>query len=469
MKINIRSASVVFICSLLILLCCLFIFSSSTTLAQDGNSDELTAKGDAVISGDVSKPNSELPANEKHSTQINTQTSLQGSSQAKVIESGADIVADSNQPANAVADTNNNLIKFAGVWIRGNAADAAKVCPVGIKYAMGGGDDEGAAAYSRKLLQKIRAKQKPGGLRLIDRVAPDDYLPQAGSGQALVMACAINYEITEDGVLPSGVTGCFGEIGFDLIICDFSDRQVVFSIPCRLVFQEHAKKSDSHLIKLYEQHLPQIFMELAEYKWNSGDAFSAVGIGSVTILQPRNTKDLPATVVDLPEKISERIEMLCAQIAASRFFDATGIPIQPYSKGEEAVFYGLQENLADASSLVVQKIREQNADGVGFLLKKPDYKLNLKGLFARQKQGGSVNYTSQCRVVITDQGGNEIHNDKYEACADLIPYRAGVSQDVWHYSADASVRLFHKFAKSLTKTKAKNEKIKQFFKNCSPG
>ena len=29
--------------------------------------------------------------------------------------------------------------------------------------------------------------------------------------------------------------------------------------------------------------------------------------------------------------------------------------------------------------------------------------------------------------------------------------------------------LFHKFAKSLTKTKPKNEKIKLFFKNCSPG
>ena len=266
MKINNRSASVVLICSLFILLCCLFIFSTSTALAEDGNSEELTAKGDAITSGDVSMPNSELPANENHSTQINTESSLKDSPQAKITESSADIAADSNQPANAVADTNNNLIKFAGVWIRGNASDAAKVCPVGIKYAMGGGDDEGAAAYSRKLLQKIRAKQKPGGLRLIDRVAPDDYLPQAGSGQALVMACAINYEITEDGVLPSGVTGCFGEIGFDLIICDFSDRQVIFSIPCRLVFQEHAKKSDSHLIKLYEQHLPQIFMELAEYK-----------------------------------------------------------------------------------------------------------------------------------------------------------------------------------------------------------
>ena len=461
MKNHIHAASVAIMC--------IAIFTISAAHADNRNSAELPAKVGALVSDHVSNPSSELPANENPSTQVNIESSPQDPTQALNTEPVSDVDADSNQQANADADTNNNLIKFAGVWIRGNASDAAKVCPVGIKYAMGGGDDDGAAAFSSKLLQKIRAKQKPGGLRLIDRVAPDDYLPQAGSGQALVMACEINYEITEDGVLPSGVTGCFGEIGFDLIICDFSDRQVVFSIPCRLVFQEHAKKSDSHLVKLYEQHLPQIFMQLAEYKWNSGDAFSAVGIGSVAILQPRNTKDLPATVVDLPEKVSERIEMLCAQIAASRFFDATGIPIQPYSKGEEAVIYGLQENLADASSLVVQKIREQHADGVGFLLKKPDYKLDLKGLFARQKQGGSVNYTSQCRVVITDQGGNEIHNDKYEACADLIPYRAGVSQDVWHYSADASVRLFHKFAKSLTKTKAKDEKIKLFFKDCSPG
>lgn len=460
MKNHIHAASVAIMC--------IATFTISAAHADNRNFAELPAKEGVLVSDGVANPNSELPANENPSTQANIESSPQDPPQALNTEPVSDVGADSNQQANAVADTNNNLIKFAGVWVRGNAVDAAKLCPVGVKYAMGGGDDEGAAAYSRKLLQKIRSNQKPGGLRLIDRVAPDDYLPQAGSGQALVMACAINYEITEDGVLPSGVTGCFGEIGFDLIICDFSDRQVVFSIPCRLVFQEHAKKSDSHLIKLYEQHLPQIFMQLAEYKWNSGDAFSTVGIGSVTILQPRNTKDLPATVVDLPEKISERIEMLCAQIAASRFFDATGIPIQPYSKGEEAVFYGLQENLADASSLVAQKIREQNANGVGFLLKKPDYKIDLKGLFARQKQGGSVNYTSQCRVVVTDQGGNEIHNDKYDACADLIPYRGGVSQDVWHYSADASVRLFQKFANALSKSKAKDEKIKLFFKDCSP-
>jgi hypothetical protein len=469
MKINIRSAAKVFICSWLVMLCSLFIFSTNTSLSEEANSDELTAKTDVTISGDVSKPSSELPVNENHSTQVNSESSLPESPQAKVTESGADITADSNLQTNTFTAPKNDLIKFAGVWIRGNAADAAKVCPVGVKYAMGGGDNEAAAAYSRKLLQLIRSKQKPNGLRLIDRVAPDDYLPQAGSGRALVLACAINYEITEDGVLPSGVVGCFGEIGFDLIICDFSDRRVVFSIPCRLVFQEHAKKSDSHLIKLYEQHLPQIFMQLAEYKWNGGDAFSSVGIGTVTILQPKNTKDLPPNVVDMPEAISDRIEMLYAQIAASRLFDATGIPIQPYSKGEEAVFYGLQENLADASSLIAQKIREENAEGVGFLLKKPDYKIDIKGLFARQKQGSKVNYTSLGKVVITDQGGNEIHNVQYDACADLIPYRAGISQDVWHYSADASVRLFQKFASALNKTKAKDEKVKLFFKDCSPG
>jgi hypothetical protein len=452
---------------LVTIICCLSISICNYAYADNSNSVESRANRDTVISGDGSELNFELSENENASMSVNTVSSLQGSPQVEITEPASDISTDSNLQTNTLADSKSDLIKFAGVWIRGNAADAAKVCPVGVKYAMGGGDNEAAAAYSRKLLQLIRSKQKPNGLRLIDLVAPDDYLPQAGSGRALVLACAINYEITEDGVLPSGVVGCFGEIGFDLIICDFSDRRVVFSIPCRLVFQEHARKSDSHLIKLYEQHLPQIFMQLAEYKWNCGDAFSSVGIGTVTILQPKNTRDLPPNVVDMPETISDRIEMLYAQIAASRFFDATGIPIQPYSKGEEAVFYGLQENLADASSLIAQKIREENAEGVGFLLKKPDYKIDVKGLFARQKQGSKVNYTSLGKVVITDQGGNEIHNVQYDACADLIPYRAGVSQDVWHYSADASVRLFQKFASALNKTKAKDEKIKLFFKDCS--
>jgi hypothetical protein len=440
---------------------CLIKFSASAVLAENESSSELAAKRAAIISGDLSRLSSEPSANENSSAPTDTEVDSQSAPQPTIDETRL------NQ--HAIADKNHDdNIKFAGVWIRGNAIDAAKACPVGIKYAMGGGNNEAAAAYSRKLLQKIRAQQKPGGLRLIDRIAPDDYLPQAGSARALVMACAINYEIIEDGVLPSGVVGSFGEIGFDLIICDFSDRLVVFSIPCRLVFQEHAKKSDEHLVKLYEQHLPQIFMQLAENKWKSGDAYASVGIGSVTILQPKNINDLPPSVVDLPEGISGRADMLCAQIAASRFFDFTGIPIQPYTNGEEAVFYGLQENLADASSLVAQKIREQNADGVGFLLKKPDYKIDLKGIFARQKQGRSVNYTSQYCVTVTDQVGSEIHNGEYVACADLIPYRAGASQDVWHYSADALTRVFKKFAESINKSKAKNEKIKNFFKDCSP-
>lgn len=466
MKIKIQAALAAKLSCLLLLF-----FSSNISLAENNSPNELSAIRDAATSGDASKQTSDLPTNENLSPTIEHDKIPQNAPQASIAEPSTGNRADSNpnQQTNATIDKQNDLIKFAGVWIRGSAADAAKACPVGIKYAMGGGNNENAAGYSRKLLQKIRAKQKPAGLRLIDRVAPDDYLPQAGSGSALVMACAINYEIIEDGALPSGVVGSFGEIGFDLIICDFSDRRVVLSIPCRLVFQEHAKKSDSHLVKLYEQHLPQIFMQLAEHKWQGGDSFSTVGIGDVTILQPKNTNDLPSCVVNLPEGISERAEMLCAQIAASRFFDSTGIPIQPYSKGEEAVFYGLQENLADASSLIAQKIREQNADGVGFLLKKPNYKIDLKGVFARQKQGRSVNYTSQYRIILTDQGGDEIHNDKYDACADLIPYKADANQDVWHYSADASVRVFQKFVTSFSKSKAKNEKIKLFFKDCSPG
>jgi hypothetical protein len=184
MKNHIHAASVAIMC--------IAIFTISAAHADNRNSAELPAKVGALVSDHVSNPSSELPANENPSTQVNIESSPQDPTQALNTEPVSDVDADSNQQANADADTNNNLIKFAGVWIRGNASDAAKVCPVGIKYAMGGGDDEGAAAYSRKLLQKIRAKQKLGGLRLIDRVAPDDYLPQPGSGQALVMACAIN-------------------------------------------------------------------------------------------------------------------------------------------------------------------------------------------------------------------------------------------------------------------------------------
>lgn len=368
----------------------------------------------------------------------------------KITESSSTVVESSNIQ---IPDSNGDLIKFAGVWLRGNAEDASKKCPVGFGYAMSGGNESKASEYSRQLLGKIRVAQKKGGSRLIDHIAPDDYVPSAASGRALVMACAINYEVIESGILPGGggVAGCFGEIGFDLIICDFSDRSVVFSIPCRLVFQEKGAAKQTYLVNLYEKHLPDVFVKIAQNQWNPERSFSTVGVGAVTIIRPGDDPQLPKNVAEVPLPVRDHIEMICAQIAGSRLFDATGIAMQPYSNGEEAVFYGLQENLADASSLVAKKIREQHANGVGFLLRKPDYSINIKGIYLRERQGGSLNYTCQCRVVIVDPSSSEIFNDKFAACADAVPYRSGSNLDVWHYSADATVRAFQKFSEVLKK------------------
>jgi hypothetical protein len=366
----------------------------------------------------------------------------------------------------AVAEEPAQIIKFGGVWVRGNAADAAKRCPVGINYALGSEASAKAVDYSKSLLRKLRAQARPSGGKLIDLVAPDEYIPTAGSGRALVMACAINYEIIEDGMLPGGILGSFGEIGFDLLVCNFSDRSVVFSLPCRLVFQEKSPASADHLRRLYDIHLPEVFVKLARHRWVGNQAFSTVGVDTVTILQPRTTPDLPSNVVNVPDLLDGQIEAVSAQIAGSRFFDATGIALQPYSNGEEAVFYGLQENLADASTLIAQKIREQHSHGVAFVLRKPDYAIVLKGLHQREKQGGRINYTAQCRIIVKDRSGKEIFNDTLSACADAIPYKAGANCDIWHYSADATVRLFQQFSEQLKQSRKKDRDVDLMFKEC---
>lgn len=366
----------------------------------------------------------------------------------------------------AVAEDPRQSIKFGGVWVRGNAVEAAKRCPVGINYALGSESKQEAEDYNRSLLRKLQVQATPRGANLIDLIASDDYVPTAKSGRALVMACAINYEIIEDGMLPGGIMGSFGEIGFDLIVCNFSDRSVIFSLPCRLVFQEKSRACQDHLRRLYDKHLQDVFVNLARHPWVGSRVLSTVGIDSVTILQPKTTPDLPSNVIDVPEQIAGQIEAVSAQIAGSRFFDATGIALQPYANGEEAVFYGLQENLADSSTLIAQKIREQHANGVAFMLRKPDYTIVLKGLYQREKQGSRVNYTSQSRIILKDRTGKEIFNNTFSACADAIPYEPGANLDIWHYSADASVRLFQQFAESLKQRRKKYREIDLMFKEC---
>ena len=359
------------------------------------------------------------------------------------------------------------LIKFSGIWIRGNATDAEKSCPIGFRYAFSPTPSESAVTYHKDFHATLVKKAKNQGNRIIDHIGGHDYLPNSATSGAYVMACAVKYEISEQGILPSGHRGSFGEIGFDLIICDFSDRSVVVAIPCRLVMQDHGDKNERHLEQLYEKHLPDVFAQLAEAQWNPGLFLKTAGVTHSKVSLPTSFKEgeAPEDMVGCPKIILDKHEMISSQIAASRLYDILGIPVQPLSLGEEAVFYGLRENLVNAPDLRTKQILEK-INGNGFVLKKPQYELTLSGAYFRTQKAGQANYVSMYRLTIKDDQGREIFNDTDQAASDGIPIRSANDPILWQYQADASSRMFEKFAleiKNESKKKNGNQLIKQMW------
>lgn len=339
-------------------------------------------------------------------------------------------------------------IKFAGIWVRGNASDAEKLCPIGYQYALSAEPDEKIVAYNRNLHAELVKYSKENGPRVIDNIAKFDYMPDSALGNAYVMACALKYEMIEAGTLPGGQRGTFAEIGFDLIICNFSDRSVVVSIPCRLVLQDHGEKNLQNMIDLYEKHLPEALAKIAEVHWYPGLFFKTIGITSTNILIPEDMDEVPDNMVGFPEGIQGNHHLISSHIAASRFYDKTGIPVQPYSSGEEAVFYGLRENLVNAPDLRSKQLMEQ-IKGSGFLLKKTNYEMAIRGAYFRVRNGGFENYICKYRMIIQNEAGDEIFNFVDQAASDGIPFRGENSELLWHYQADATVRMFEKFADQI--------------------
>jgi hypothetical protein len=339
-------------------------------------------------------------------------------------------------------------IKFAGIWVRGNAVDAKKSCPVGYQYALSANPSEKAIEYTQKIHAALVKDSKADGIRIMDHIAELDYMPNSAVGRAYVMACALKYEILEAGTLPSGNRGAFAEIGFDLIICDFSDRSVVLSIPCRLVIQDHGEKNIKNMIALYDQHLPGLFSKISEEQWNPGIIHKSIGITSTVIRLPEDIDDVPENMVGVPKQLLGKHQEISSHIAASRLYDQTGIPVQPFSVGEEALFYGLRENLVNAPDLRSKQIIEQ-INGNGFVLKKPNYEMSISGAYFRRRDKNFEFYICMYRMIVKTETGDEIFNDIDQAASDGIPFKYGNPELLWHYQADATVRMFEKFAGKL--------------------
>lgn len=339
-------------------------------------------------------------------------------------------------------------IKFGGVWLKGKDSEASSRFPVGHQFIRQGTSFSGTQSASKELLQIIRKNQKPGAPRLIDRVAPDDFIPLASSGSALLMALAINYEHCESQMM-GGVQKLFAEIGFDIVLCNMSDRSIVFTLPGRLQHIDSGRNSKSvEMLKfLYSDKLFSYFVGLAGYKWSGDLAFSTLGMTKMTAFDEARGR--------FPEWMREAPEPYYSQVISCNLYQGLGVPVVPYSNGEEVMYARLREEVADASTLKKQKINELAEDGEGFILRKPDYQIELvipgfhEVVAQRTDTGNVAQHCAYARVIITDVKGDSIYNNKHDANVTSILPSGQKLKPLWLASDDATDKMFRDVAKKI--------------------
>lgn len=346
---------------------------------------------------------------------------------------------------NLHAEDNSADVKFGGLWLKGTDAEASTKFPIGYDFVNQG---VGSTA-SKKLLKLIRSNQRAGGSRLIDMVASDDYTPVAASGRALIMALAINYEHYEEQRM-SGIQKIFAEIGFDLVLCNMSDRSIVFTLPARIQYIDAGSgkaKGESMLRYLYKDKVFPAFLDLAHFKWSGDLAFNTIGIDKI-IFKDQALQRFPAWMKKSPEGYY-------SQLVGSSFYNTTGIPLIPVSKGEEVMYANLREEVSDAAALKAQQINEEAKTGKGFILRTPSYKIEIvvpgfiEAIAQNTDLGAVAQHAAYCRFIIKDPRGKEIYNRKHDANVTSLLPRGTKLRPLWLSSSDATGKMFKSVAKRV--------------------
>ena len=342
-------------------------------------------------------------------------------------------------------------IKWGGVWLRGSNADRDNFYPVGSQFALQALDEENspmAEEYSAKLFKSLEVTATPGGGRILDRVQNIEYA-KASSGKALVMACAINYEFFER-TKEAGENIVYAEVGFELLVSDFSTRSVVFALPGRLQYKDiwqGEKHIKSEIKKIYKDRLPASFLELAKRKWDGGTSFQTLGFGKVDVWDDAKAR--------MPAVFSERSEFFLSTLLASTFSKAIDIPVMPYSKGNEAIYTGLVVSTLEDTGSVTNKESSGPDKDVFFVLEKPSYTLDLVIPAFREARGGgdgvidsSLHY-AYARVILNGEAGAAIFNKKYDAGVRRVMVKGDKVRPLWLASWDATSKLYKAVAKDI--------------------
>lgn len=357
-------------------------------------------------------------------------------------------------------------IKWGGVWLRGSNADRDKFYPVGSQFALQALRKENsliAEEYSAKLFKSLEVAATPGGGRILDRVQNIEYA-KASSGKALVMACAINYEFFER-TQEAGENIVYAEVGFELLVCDFSTRSVVFALPARLQYKDiwkGEKHIRSEIKRIYKDRLPNSFLELAKRKWDGGTSFQTLGFGKVDVWDDAKNR--------MPAGFKERSEFFLSTLLASTFSKAIDVPVMPYSKGKEAVYTGLVVRTLEDEGSVTNKESSGPDKDAFFVLEKPNYTVDLVIPAFREARGGgdgvvdsSLHY-AYARIILNGEAGAVIFNKKYDAGVRRVMMKGDKVRPLWLASWDATSKLYKAVANDIKGSK--DDEVSSFVSGC---
>jgi hypothetical protein len=374
-------------------------------------------------------------------------------------------------------------IKYTGIWLSGKGSEMDGRFPVGKRYALAAGTEGEDGGLSRELLAGLRAASKPNGRRLVDAIAPDDYAPSTTGGQAFVMACAINYEHV-DSVEIGGVHKVLAEVGFDLVICDFSNRAIIATLPgrvMRLDVSKTPKVSEAQrrdcLKTLYRNELVKQFVKLAQARGPEMFGIGTVGVTKVTLMDEAKAV--------LPAFLKEGYEEFFSSVAASNFYEGVGLPMTPFSRGSDMVFCGMREGLSDAQKALAES-ETQAGGGLVFTLHPPDYEVELviptfRTVTASSNAAGQLVQNCCYSRISIKRGDLVVYSSQHDAnVTNLVPKGSSLKVP-WLAYSDGLHELFYKSSKQIKAQIAGPEKsqekpvlivkpklLKQFFLECAP-
>ena len=374
----------------------------------------------------------------------------------------------------AEAAVSSNL-RFAGVWFYRTQDEqaVAKQFPVGRLY---GGRRESVvdsvavqekhSALTRTLHEKMLSEKTPGGNRLLDRLSDGESAMISSQGDALVMACALNYEHVEVQRLPLGkktISKILAEIGFDLVLCNFRDRRIVAILPLRaqIADAQDAIPTDDYkqqlLSRLYETKVVDTFMEAARRTYDAENAPKTLGIGELTFFD--------SAMESVPESLKESIHTYYSSYICAAFYDTIGVPVLPYSGGNELLYYSMREQVDDAAQLSDRTAEDDAAapsvtsDGTrSFVLKKPDYTLDVvipgfqMQVLAKKKHQRHLGFVSACRITMKE-GEKTLYTSKYIDSVQAMYTHDAKLGIPWIYYQAATYKMLKSAAEKLAKQK----------------